>query len=823
VASVALVRRRTRGPATGPGTSVPPQPATSSASQEMQEVLGAGTEPSLAAVDASPGDAQCSKRGSEASLSCSASGKRGARRSDYAHLADLGSGACGFVTKVAHVKTGGTFALKAMSKHHVQAHQLQSYVDFEVATQRRLNHPNIVRLQDSFEDDFNVYLLLEFATEGQLFAKIRQEGRLAEAKASTIFSDVVRALVHLHEHSIVHRDLKPENILLFAGDVAKLADFGWCAELSRDERRTFCGTPDYLSPEMLLSQPHDHRVDVWAAGVLLFEMLVGRAPFAGKNTAESMQRIIDADVRMPHDLSLPAGAVELIRGLLQAEPTRRTELSETLRHPWVHPREVSEAQTEPARPDKAVTLVSGVVAVSSKPATSDSAVALVSVLFSEPSAPAMSDKVVALVSVAFSVASMPATSDKSVTHVSLKSSERLADIVPGRFGVLGCPSSLPTLLSVPKSQQNGKGGFGQDIKDQAEGCSLFPTPFRNAVPHIGGLFTLEGLTKQQQHDRVVPGGRGSEGSVESFGAAWFGSGSISSVHCRVSDGGTSSGGSTTCSVDSSQPFILSSCLRPVSERFSAHGDNRGHNIGGLQESAVHAWASAARPMTARPARECEVLHEEPHKQLPGQARTKASWKETNSFQSVRTWVRSDNPQLRNTLTGELDRMLQESWKETHAFSAVRSWVRSDNPQLRRTLTDELDRVIEETAEMQSACAKHPPDVVPSVRWSGQESPDVLHARSKHSTPDVAHNRCWTGPSVLNATFTGAVLRHDSRGLYAGDSPTQCGSTPASALSRSSMSSSNVGERCGDTDASTDLDVEDDHFAVPLLPNKPKIR
>mmetsp|Transcript_59397 Transcript_59397/g.141674 ORF Transcript_59397/g.141674 Transcript_59397/m.141674 type:complete len:645 (+) Transcript_59397:47-1981(+) len=256
----------------------------------------------------------------------------GCSADDFERLAELGAGSCGTVTKVSHKFTGEVFALKTIQRQLVQDNKLQEHVAREVATQQKLKHPNIVRLCEYFEDSDQIYLLLEFAPEGSLFSKIRAQNCIAHAEAASIFVDVTSALIHLHRHGIAHRDLKPENVLLFP-DRAKLADFGWCAELTRDGRKTFCGTMDYLSPEMVSRQPHDHRVDIWALGVLLYEMLVGQPPFQGRNNAHALQRILSVDLVMP--TALPEGAAALIQALMQATPEDRPSLEAALRWPWL--------------------------------------------------------------------------------------------------------------------------------------------------------------------------------------------------------------------------------------------------------------------------------------------------------------------------------------------------------------------------------------------------------------------------------------------------------------------------------------------------------
>jgi len=247
----------------------------------------------------------------------------------------IGSGSYGLVRKVVHKRTAEIFAMKEVPKKKVLEHKMTEYLEREVKTQVSLRHPNVLRLHYWFEDSEKVHLLLEYATNGSLFHRLRKRGRLPEYEAAPIFVDVAKALDFLHKRGVVHRDLKPENILMCAGGVAKVADFGWCAELSEDRapRHTFCGTWDYLSPEMVQSEPHDFTVDVWALGVLLFEMITGRPPFASSSQVKALARITGVDFQIPESVS--SAAANLIRNLLVRDRSARMSLPEALRHPWV--------------------------------------------------------------------------------------------------------------------------------------------------------------------------------------------------------------------------------------------------------------------------------------------------------------------------------------------------------------------------------------------------------------------------------------------------------------------------------------------------------
>jgi len=246
----------------------------------------------------------------------------------------LGKGSFGIVRRIRRKGTEDVYALKTMQKIEVINGQLIDQVEREIQVQKGLKHENVLRLYKHFEDDDTVYLLLEYCAKGELYQLLRtQRGRrFTESMSRHFFVQLVRGLKYLHSHNIVHRDLKPENLLITHDDVLKIGDFGWCAA-TNVLRTTFCGTMDYLAPEMIQGTGHDHTLDIWSVGILLYEMMVGRPPFQSTNHTMLIQRILNIAINFP--ASLPPPVVDLVQRLLQQDPTRRMPLDQVLRHPWV--------------------------------------------------------------------------------------------------------------------------------------------------------------------------------------------------------------------------------------------------------------------------------------------------------------------------------------------------------------------------------------------------------------------------------------------------------------------------------------------------------
>ena len=195
----------------------------------------------------------------------------------------LGSGAFGSVYKVTHKQNKKIYALKVIEKSNIKKHNLAQQMQNEVKIMYSLKHDNIVQLYNHFEDDENIYLVIEFAEEGQLMNKLKKAAnkKLKEANAAAYLRDLVLALNYIHNLNppIIHRDIKPENLLVASGNKIKLGDFGWSNYNDEQTRKTYCGTPEYLAPEMLMQKGHTDKLDIWCVGILMFELLTGRTPF----------------------------------------------------------------------------------------------------------------------------------------------------------------------------------------------------------------------------------------------------------------------------------------------------------------------------------------------------------------------------------------------------------------------------------------------------------------------------------------------------------------------------------------------------------------
>ncbi|XP_076620728.1 aurora kinase C [Colletes latitarsis] len=263
--------------------------------------------------------------------------------SDFDIGRPLGKGKFGNVYLAREKKSKFIIAMKVLFKKQIDKADVEHQVRREIEIQTHLRHPNILKMYGYFHDDKRVYLILEYAPNGELFQELnaQPEKRFDEIRTATYISQLADALKYCHSKSVIHRDIKPENLLLGIKGELKMADFGWSVHAPSSRRNTLCGTLDYLPPEMVLGKTHDHTVDLWGLGVLCYECLVGTPPFLAKTYEETYVKIKKAQYKLPDFVS--EGARNLISRLLVVEPDRRLPLEDVLKHPWI----VKNRTTEP--------------------------------------------------------------------------------------------------------------------------------------------------------------------------------------------------------------------------------------------------------------------------------------------------------------------------------------------------------------------------------------------------------------------------------------------------------------------------------------------
>ncbi|KAI0771347.1 AGC/Akt protein kinase [Irpex lacteus] len=242
---------------------------------------------------------------------------------DFELITVIGKGSFGKVMQVRKRDTSRIYALKTIRKQHIVDRGEITHTLAERLVLARVNNPFIVPLKFSFQSQQKLYLVLAFVNGGELFHHLQREQRFDEERSRFYSAELLLALEHLHELDVVYRDLKPENILLdYTGHIA-LCDFGLCKLNMKDSdtTNTFCGTPEYLAPEILAGQGYNKTIDWWTLGVLLYEMLSGLPPFYDENTDAMYQKILQQPLAFGEEIG--SSARSILTGLLTRDPHHR--------------------------------------------------------------------------------------------------------------------------------------------------------------------------------------------------------------------------------------------------------------------------------------------------------------------------------------------------------------------------------------------------------------------------------------------------------------------------------------------------------------------
>ncbi|KAI8386865.1 kinase-like domain-containing protein [Blakeslea trispora] len=253
------------------------------------------------------------------------------RLDDFVLKRTVGTGSFGRVHLAQSKVNGKHYAIKALDKYDIVRLKQVEHINNEPTILREISHPFLVNLWDAFQDDTHLFMVMDYVPGGELFSMLRKEKKFSEHTAKFYAAEVLLALAYLHENGIVYRDLKPENILIDARGHVKVTDFGFAKRV--DEMTwTVCGTPDYLAPEIILSKGYTKAVDWWGLGVLIFEMVVGRAPFIDKNPVNLYQKILECQIDWPNDMS--PELKDLLSNLLTNDIEGRFTSEEIKAHAW---------------------------------------------------------------------------------------------------------------------------------------------------------------------------------------------------------------------------------------------------------------------------------------------------------------------------------------------------------------------------------------------------------------------------------------------------------------------------------------------------------
>uniref|UniRef100_A0A8C5GTH8 Calcium/calmodulin-dependent protein kinase type 1D-like n=1 Tax=Gouania willdenowi TaxID=441366 RepID=A0A8C5GTH8_GOUWI len=255
---------------------------------------------------------------------------------DNNHIHSRLGGSFSEVYMVREKKTGNLYAMKCLKKKHLAHSNLEN----EINVLRRINHENVVGLEDFYESRTHYYLVMQLVSGGELFDRILDKGVYSEKDASKVIKQVLQAVAYLHENSIVHRDLKPENLLYYSMDEnAKImvSDFGLSKTVEHGVMSTACGTPGYVAPEVLAQKPYSKAVDCWSIGVITYILLSGYPPFFEENESHLFSKIMRADYAFhsPFWDDISESAKDFIRNMMEKNPSKRFTTEQALRHPWI--------------------------------------------------------------------------------------------------------------------------------------------------------------------------------------------------------------------------------------------------------------------------------------------------------------------------------------------------------------------------------------------------------------------------------------------------------------------------------------------------------
>ncbi|PAA72881.1 hypothetical protein BOX15_Mlig007623g1 [Macrostomum lignano] len=275
----------------------------------------------------------------EENIDLGAKENRKATPSDFAFLKVIGKGSFGKVFLAKRKSDGRIFAVKVLQKEQIKKrNEVKHIMSERNVLVRNIEHPFLCALHMSFRTPDKLYFVLDYVNGGELFFHLQRERSFSESRARFYAAEIASAIGYLHSKSIIYRDLKPENILLDSEGHVRLTDFGLCKEglNTKSTTSTFCGTPEYLAPEVLRKEPYDMAVDWWCLGSVLYEMLFGLPPFYSREKSEMYSNILHKPLQLKPSAS--SASQDVLNKLLQKSRQNRLgsngDIQEVRKHPF---------------------------------------------------------------------------------------------------------------------------------------------------------------------------------------------------------------------------------------------------------------------------------------------------------------------------------------------------------------------------------------------------------------------------------------------------------------------------------------------------------
>ncbi|EKE41425.1 hypothetical protein ENUP19_0347G0050 [Entamoeba nuttalli] len=258
---------------------------------------------------------------------------------DFDIISLIGKGAFGKVYLVKNKETQTLFAMKVIQKKQViERDEVQHSLE-EKNILAKIKHPFLVNLYCSFQTSVNLHYVIDYCPGGELYSLMKKEQTMNEKRTKFYAGQLVLALEHLHNQGIIYRDVKPENILICADGYIRLTDFGLSKMGISDNSKTatFCGTPEYLAPEVIQNVAYTNAIDWWGLGVLIYEMLYGTVPFYDENIQRLYHNILYNQVTFLEHTEISLECRDIISQLLKKNPIERLHETDAIKsHPWFH-------------------------------------------------------------------------------------------------------------------------------------------------------------------------------------------------------------------------------------------------------------------------------------------------------------------------------------------------------------------------------------------------------------------------------------------------------------------------------------------------------